>query len=108
MSYISTKTQYINTDGWRGYSEPINAVGGCNCTGDWSDSPCPTSVVQDELKRFKVKLKQANIKYKQHVTRSSNVFCVKVYILVAPENKEQAKEIAEEHVKDNTRLFYTC
>jgi len=108
MSYISTKTEYIRTDGWRGRVQPINAVGACNCTGDWADSPCPTRVVQDELKRFKAKLKQAGIRFKQHVGKTSNLFCVSVYILVAPEDKERAKEIAKSHVEDNTRLFYTC
>jgi hypothetical protein len=105
---ISTKSHYVRTDGWRGYSEPINAVGGCNCTGDWSDSPCPTYVVKDELGRFKSKLRKANIRFKQFVTRSSNLFCVKVWVLVAPEDKERAMEIAKAHVEDNTRLFYTA
>ena len=30
--YISTKTEYISTDGWRGYVQPINAVAGANCS----------------------------------------------------------------------------
>jgi hypothetical protein len=42
--YISTKTEYISTDGWRGYVQPINAVAGANYTGTSSDSPYPSHV----------------------------------------------------------------
>jgi len=53
-NHISTKSRWVSTDGWRGYSEPINGIGGCNHTGSWSDSPCPTHVVKGcpGLKKF--------------------------------------------------------
>jgi hypothetical protein len=103
--YISEKKTWIKTDGWRGYVQPVNAVGCCNCTGDWSDSPCPTSVVLEEINGFKKLLKQNGIRHKKVVTQSSNVFMVKVNILVHPNDRERALELAETH-QQNTRLFY--
>ena len=32
---ISVKTKWVSTDGWRGYTLPINSIGGCNNTGSW-------------------------------------------------------------------------
>lgn len=107
--HISTKTKWVKLDGWRGYSEPINAVGGCNHTGDWDDSPCPTRVVKSELEGFKKILKQNKIRYKQFVTQTSNLFCQSVYILVHPEQKEQGLELAKDYSKMvGIRLFYPC
>lgn len=102
---ISTKKRYMATDGWRGYEEPINAVAGANDTGSYSDSPCPTDVRVKELATFKRELSKAGIKYKQVFTQTSNVFCVHVYVLVAPEDREKALEIAE-LCRPGTRLFY--
>ncbi len=105
MAYISEKTKWVKMDGWRGYEQPINAVGCCNCTGDYADSPCPTKVVNEEIDGFKKILKQHGIKHKKKVTVSSNVFMVKVNILVHPKDRERALELAKAH-KENTRLFY--
>jgi hypothetical protein len=105
MAHISEKKTWIKTDAWRGYSQPINAVGCCNHTGDWSDSPCPTKVVNEEINGFKKLLKKNGIKHKKLVTISSNVFMVKVNILVHPNDRERALELAKEH-EQNTRIFY--
>lgn len=85
---------------------PVDAVGCCNWTGDWSDSPCPTSVVEAELKEFCKLLRKEKIKYKRTVEPTSNVFCQKVYILVDDQDRSRALELAAQHEK-NTRLFYT-
>lgn len=105
--YISEKKTYIRTDGWRGYEQPINAVGGCNHTGSWSDSPCPTKVVAEEIEAFRKMLRKERIQSKLLACRTSNVFCEHIYILVHPENRERALELAEAHAKGNTRLFYS-
>lgn len=108
-NYISTKSKWIPTDGWRGYVEPINGIGGCNHTGSWSDSPCPTHVVKSELDGFKSILRKNKIKFRQLVTNSSNVFCQHVYILVHPINKERGLELSNEYSKrEGIRLFYSC
>jgi hypothetical protein len=109
MKTISTKSKWIATDGWRGYSEPVNAIGGCNHTGSWSDSPCPTDVVKKELNGFKRILKHKGIRFKTFACNTSNVFCQSVYLLVDPENKERGKELATEYSRlDGVRLFYSC
>jgi hypothetical protein len=108
-NYISTKTRWVSTDGWRGYEEPVNAVGGCSHTGGWDDSPCPTHVVKKEIDGFKKILRQNKISHKVIVTQSSNVFCQKVYVLVKPEDKERGLELSREYQsKDGIRLFYNC
>lgn len=53
---ISTKTKWVSTDGWRGYVLPVNAVAGCNHTGNWEDSPCPTNLVETEIESFRKKI----------------------------------------------------
>ncbi len=105
--YISTKTEWIKTSGWRGYSQPINAVGGANDTGSWSDSPCPSDVCEREIKEFRSILRKNKIASRLKVCQTSNVFCVHVYVLVHPDDKEKALELAKEH-KNNTTLFYPC
>ena len=105
--HISTKTKWVSTGGWRGYEEPINAVGGCNHTGGWSDSPCPTHVVKSEIDSFRKKLRQNKIRSRLLVTNSSNVFCQHVYVLVHPTDRERGLEISKEH-QTETRLFYSC
>ncbi len=104
---ISTKTKWVSTDGWRGYVLPVNAVAGCNHTGNWSDSPCPTNLVETEIESFRKKLRKEKIRSILRVEQSSNVFCQIVYVLVHPDNRERGLEIAKEHTKE-TRLFYSC
>ena len=106
MNYIGEKKVWIKTDGWRGYAQPINAVGGCNHTGSWSDSPCPTNEVQSEIESFRKKLRKEGIRSKLLSCVTSNVFCQHVYVLVHPQDKERAYKIAEVH-ENETRLFYS-
>jgi hypothetical protein len=107
MSYISKKTKWVSTDGWRGYVLPINAVGGANNTGNWSDSPCPSSTCESEINEFRKLLRKEKIRSVLSVEQTSNVFCVHVYVLVHPNDRERSLEIAKEHQK-NTNLFYSC
>lgn len=109
METISKKTKYVKLDGWRGYSEPINAIGGCNHTGGWSDSPCPTDVVKKELNGFKKILRQNGIKYVTQSCLTTNVFCEHVYILVHPNDREQGSKLSLEYSElSGIRLFYSC
>ena len=105
--YISTKTEYISTDGWRGYVQPINAVAGANDTGTSSDSPCPSHVCEKEIKEYRTILRKNKIQSRTMACQSSNAFCVRVYVLVHPDDRDKALELAKEHIP-NTRLFYTC
>lgn len=102
---ISKKTEWIKTNGWHGYNEPVNAIAGCNDTGSWEDSPCRSSIRKTEVKEFCSILKQNKIQYVTMWCETSNAFCAKQFVLVAPENRAKAIELAKIHV-NNTRLFY--
>ena len=104
---ISVKKQWISTDAWRGYEQPINAVCGANDTGTWSDSPCPSNVRETELNKAKKVLRQNKIHFKQIWCRSSNVFCIHVYLCTHPENLQKAKELIKP-LEQETRLLYVC
>ena len=52
MKINTTKTKYVRIDGWRGYAQPVNAIAGCNDTGNSEDSPCPSSLAQEEINSF--------------------------------------------------------
>lgn len=102
---ISKNTHYVSTDGWRGYYEPDDAVGGANDTGMWEDSPCPSGVRKKEIADFCAKLRRAGIKYRTMWCRTANVFCQHQYVVVDPVDHEKAYKIAEAH-KQETTLFY--
>ncbi len=107
-NYISEKKTWVKTDGYRGYEKPVNSIGCCNHTGSWSDSPCPTHVVQKEIEGFKRILKKNGIRHKKLVTLSSNVFMVKVHILVHPDDREKGLELSRIYRDtEGIRLFYT-
>ena len=106
---FSTQTRYIKTDGWRGYSEPIYAVCGANNTGDWSDSPAPSSVCEQEINAAKAYLAKNGVNTKIHVCETSNVFCVHVYLIAPVAKIEQARKLFAEYYEQeqhNTRLLY--
>jgi hypothetical protein len=107
---ISVKKKWVNQDGWRGYYEPIYFVAGCNDTGTWDDSPCPSGVATHELGFVKRLLKQAKIKYREIPCETSNVFCIHRYIVVSENDFDTAKEIInkeyDESLKENTNLLY--
>lgn len=104
---INTKTKWIETDPWRGYFQPINAIAGANNTGQWSDSPCPENVCLNELEMVKKRLIENNIPYKLVWCNSSNVFCIHGYIVVPGRMKRKAKKLIQD-LPDKTRLLYLC
>jgi hypothetical protein len=98
MKTISLKTHYVSTDGWRGYTEPINAVAGANDTGTWSDSPCPSHVAERELMDIKHILRRNKIKFRHTYCQSSNAFCMHRYIVVHEDDVQRAREIIAEQI----------
>lgn len=106
--YIGEKKTWISTGGYRGHERPVNAVGGCAHTGNWSDSPCRTDVVKKEIEAFKKMLKSESIRFKTLVTKTSNVFCQHVYVLVHPDDRDRALPIASHHESNDTKLFFAC
>lgn len=100
LLFDETKT-YIQTDGWRGYQQPVYAVCGANDTGMWEDSPCRTDVCLDEIKQAQKAL--GGIKSKVVVTETSNVFCVHRYLIVPPSEIGVAKERIKKWWEDNDK-----
>jgi len=106
---FSKKITWIATDGWRGYSQPLFAVGGANCTGSSWDSPCPTNITEQEIMLMRSALRKAKINTRLMVCRSSNVFCVDVYIIVKPKDLEQGRAVVKQLLKEvDTTLAYPC
>lgn len=104
---ISRKTKYTPSDGWRGVTEPINAVAGANDTGMYDDSPCRSDICKRELNSVKTILKNAGIKCVTMACNSSNVFMIRRFVLTAPEDRKRALELIKPLVHDTT-LLYTC
>jgi len=104
---ISLKTQIVRIDGWRSRREPINAICAANDTGMSYDSPCPSNVCKDEIKKATAILKSNGIKYKTTYGHTSNVFCIARYIVVSEDDKENARNLLS-HLVDETRLLYLC
>lgn len=102
---ISKKTEWIRTDGWRGYVQPISAVAGVNDTGEAPDSPCRSRTAYAELEAFTKKLREAGIKYRIQHGESSNVFCVHHYVCTAPDDQRKAAEIAQGMSAETTLLY---
>lgn len=104
-SVFNLKMKYVKTDGWRGYSEPINAICGANNTGTWSDSPCNENVCIAELDTVKKIMMQNSIPYKLVWCETSNVFCIHGYIVVPGRLKKRAKKLIQD-LPAKTELLY--
>lgn len=100
-------SQWISTDGWRGYEQPKYALAGANDTGMFDDSPCPSNVSMAEIDSITALLKSKGIPSRQVVTQTSNVFCIHHYVVVPPYYVATAREVVREYLNDNsTRLLY--
>lgn len=90
-----------NTAG-RGYRIPGNAVLGASDTGLWSDSPCPSGEVLDEIRRFRKEvLRPAGVPSRTKTLNTSNVFCLKRWVCVADEDWPRAVALAEAWLEEN-------
>ena len=90
-----TTKRYHKIDGWRGYPVPALAIVGASDTGGWDDSPCPSSEVKAELRRFQREvLKPAGIASRTRIGHSSNVFCVKRWLVVNKEDFDKSARLA--------------
>ena len=105
--HISSKKVWVKTDGWRCYEQPITSIGGCNNTGSWSDSPCPTHICEKEINGFRSILRKNGIRSRVVVGQSSNVFCIHVYVCVHPDDRTRGLELSREYQNsEGIRLFY--
>jgi hypothetical protein len=93
------------TDAWRGYDVPTNAVAGSSDTGTWSDSPCPTDKVSGEIQTLKDELRKEGIGTKDKVTPTSNVFCAKRWVVLnKASDYERAKPIIKKVMDKSSYL----
>lgn len=86
---------YQRIDGWRGYNKPIFAVEECSDTGDWSDSPCRSEDAISFVKKAASTLRASGIKSYEAFGTTSNVFCMKRYLIVRGIDFGKACEILE-------------
>ena len=101
---FSKKTKWVSTDAWRGYEQPVYAVAGASDTGSWSDSPNPSIDVENEMNMIKKELSQSGIPTKEVITRSSNVFMGKRWLIapksIYPKAKKKSKDILKKLIKE--------
>lgn len=94
------KPRYHRIDGWRGYSIPALAIVGASDTGGGSDSPCPTDDCKAELARFQREcLRPLGIGSRTRIGRSSNVFCIKRWLVVKRASFDTAARAAIDWLK---------
>jgi len=95
------KGKWIKTDAWRGYYQPANAVAGSSDTGTLSDSPAPSDKVKNELDDLRKFLKQKGISSRMRLSKSSNVFMAKRWVIVSPSDFRKAKKLADSYLVKN-------
>ena len=96
--------RYHRLDGWRGYMIPALAVAGSSDTGTYSDSPCPTPQVLDEIARLrKEALRPAGIKSRSGFGRSSNAYCGKRWVTVSAADFPIAAQVTVDWLAKNER-----
>ena len=96
------KRRYNNIDGWRGYWVPALAIAGSSDTGTYPDSPCPSTVVLQEITRIRKEvLLPAGIKSRSRFGNSSNIFCAKRWLVVSKRDFEKAAVIVNQWLNDN-------
>ncbi len=93
------KTKWIRTDPWRGYEQPVYAIAGVSDTGMFEDSPAPTDEVTKELLKLKSYLERKGIKTNIYITKSSNVFMRKRWLVTKPKDYKKAKKLANKWIK---------
>jgi hypothetical protein len=64
-----------------------------------SDSPCPSSEVAIELNRIRAYLKKHGISARKSVTRSSNVFMVKRWLVANPGDVSRGRKLVKKYLE---------
>ena len=90
------RSSCMKIDGWRGYRKPMFAVEEVSDTGTWSDSPCPSNVAEETVKETIATLKARKVKAYEAFGTTSNVFCMKRYVIVRGIDYARAVEILKE------------
>lgn len=105
---FSTKKEWIATDGWRGGYFPLYYVAGANDTGMWSDSPCRSDIAKAELEGVRKHLRKNGISTRLMCCQSSNVFMMRRFVIVKPQDLDRALALVSEYMDaTETTLLYT-
>jgi hypothetical protein len=98
------KRRYNKIDGWRGYWVPALAIAGASDTGTYSDSPCQSHEVKQELSRLRKEvLRPAGIKSRTRYGSSSNLFCSKRWLVVSQADFAEAATLVTSWLEDHRR-----
>ena len=101
-TYQSPRRRYHRIDGWRGYYIPALAIAGSSDTGNWNDSPCPSGLVKQEIRRLQSEVLIPNgIKSRTRFGGSSNVFCGKRWLTVSKQDFHQAALLVSEWLEQH-------
>ena len=96
---MTRKGKWISSGGYGRYFQPAGAIVGASDTGYWSDSPAPTLNVIKEINMVKKELANLGIPTKQKVTRSSNEFIFKRWLITSPKKEIMGKQRVKELMK---------
>ena len=94
---MTRKGKWISSGEDRGYFQPAGAIVGASDTG-WC-SPAPTLNVIKEIDMVKKELANLGIPTKQKVTRSSNEFIFKRWLITSPKKEIMGKQRVKELMK---------
>ena len=101
----SKKMKWVSSDAWRGHEEPVFAIAGVNDTGMWSDSPSPSNVTGNELKKFQKELAGLGVPTRVATGKTSNVFAVNNFLItpksIFPTAKSKVKKILQRNKYQN-------
>lgn len=98
---FNLKKGWVRTDAWRGYNQPLYAVGGASDTGMAEDSPAPSDKSKHEVTALSNYLRKNGIPTKKTIAGSSNVFKATRWVVVEPENYSKAKKLADEYIREH-------
>jgi len=89
--------KFVSYGGYRGHTQPRNAVCGASCTGSYSDSPCREEDVKRELAAVKEHLRVYGIRFNQTptTTETTSVFCIKVWVTAPAAHVAKAREAVD-------------
>ena len=93
-------------DPYRGYKVPPYALAGTSYTGDSSDSPYPFEKIQPELDKLITYLNKNGLHPGLKHTESSNVFMIKIWIVVPNDEYQKARELVDNWLNENNSLHY--
>lgn len=89
------------------YWPPLTAIAGASNTGNWSDSPAKDDDCQREVQAFQAFLRKNKVPSSIAWGRTTNIFCVKVYVQVHPKHHDKARELLKQHLSETkTELLH--